>query len=227
MRPWSPDDLFDASVAVAAEVSDLPEAPGIDLDFVEDYPDDGLDGFLSRLEIDERESLYKLVSAEVREEIRREMAEENRLWLERGSKVNEELARNLGERFDAELKSVSHQALELAIAMAEQVVRRHIELDRDALLKALETVIYRAKRGTRFTIVVHPDDAEYINARPEDLDRLNIERVESDQRIERGGCLVEADGQELDYTVSGRLDRLEEVVRESVLESAADGEEEA
>ena len=225
MRPWSPDELITASEAAATRAGEEPADVG--LDFVEDYPRDGLDGFMKRLELNERESLYHLVSEELRAEIRRELEDENAKRLAQGDSFAQTLAKRLDEKVDAELTNVSHQAVELAIAMAEQIVRRSIELDRDALSTAIQTVIHRAKRSTRYTIVVNPDDAEYLGTRPEMLDKLHIERVEIDQRMERGGCVVEADGQEFDYTVAGRLDRLAEVVRESVLEGGVDEDTES
>ncbi len=218
MRPWSPDDLYAASEAVATAVAEPSEPAG--QDFVEDFPRDGLKGFLDRLELDERESLYQLVSDELREEIRSELEEENALWLEKGKSVARHLVQALEKKYDAALETVSRQALDLSIAMAEQIVRRSIELDSDALLTALETVIYRTKRGTRFTVLVNPADAEFLRSQPEELERLNIVGIEVDQRIERGGCLVEVDGQEFDYTVSGRLEVMEEAVRQAMLGGA-------
>lgn len=223
MRPWSPDDLLEASAAVAAAVDERPAA--FDPDFVEDFPRDGLAGFLNRLELHEREALYQLVREELHEKIHAELAADYARRIEEGRTVAAALARRLEEKFDEELTSVAHHALDLSIAMAEQIVRHTVDLDRDALLKALETVVFRVKRGTRFTVVVHPDDADYLRERPQDLERLNITNVEIDRRIERGGCLVDADGQEFDYTLAGRLDRLEEVVREVMLDADGAAEE--
>ncbi len=227
MHQWSPDDLYEQSVAVAGgeEFTREKSTEGTRLDFVEDFPSDGLGSFMNRLDLSEREALYQMIRDEQRQEIEQEVEEKYADTREHDRSVIEALATRLEEKVDEDLKSIAHSALDLSLAMAEQITRRVIELDRSVLQSAIETIIYRAKRGTKFTVVVNPDDAHYMQERPDDLARLNIVEIEIDQRIERGGCLVTADGQEWDYTVSGRLDRLTEVVRESILESKSVSED--
>ena len=46
--------------------------------------------------------------------------------------------------------------------MAEQILRTTLTVDREALLRALETLVFRAPRGTRFSMLVHPEDAAFL-----------------------------------------------------------------
>ena len=225
MHQWSPDDLYEQSVAVADVFTGDTSAAETGLDFVEDFPADGLGSFLTRLDMTEREELYQLVRDEQRHELEVDVEAKYADTRVQEQAITEAFAKRLEEKIDAELKAIAHNALDLSIAMAEQITRCVIELDRSTLLTAVETVVYRAKRGTRFTIIVNPEDAKYLQARPEDMERLNIAEIEIDPRIERGGCLVDADGQEWDYTVAGRLERLTEVVRETIMESKTAPEE--
>ncbi len=229
MLQWSPDELFAEAVAAAAVVDFAPaEGPAErTLDFVEDFPEDGLTSFLNRLEPDERDALYQLVDSEIRAEITRELAAENERWREQAHAFLEQLASRLEEKVDDEMAAVSRNAVELSIAMSEQIMRRAVELDRGSVLKAVETIIFRAKRGTKFTIIANPADADFLKQRPDDLTTLNIVAVESDRRIERGGCVITSDGQEWDYTVGGRFEKMAEIVRESILDKVETPEEPA
>ena len=227
MHPWSPDDLYAQSIAVATsdEFVGSEETADSTKDFVEDFPHDGLGSFLNRLELPEREMLFQLVRDDLHKEIVAEVEARQSEQREEERAVTEALALRLEEKVDEELLSIARNALELSITMAEQITRQTIELDRDALQKAVDTVVYRAKRGTKFTVVVNPEDASNLESRPDEMSRLGIEKIDVDQRIERGGCLIEADCQEWDYTVSGRLEQLSAVVRESILESPTVTEE--
>jgi flagellar biosynthesis/type III secretory pathway protein FliH len=224
VRPWSPDDLFaEASSAVAllepgGTAAGQPEDER-GLCFVEDFPADGLGGFLHRLDAQERETLFKLVETEVRGEVVRQLRLDNEQWRQ----GIDETIRNLGAAMQArvadELHDVARHAVELSIAMAEQILRRAVELDRSVLLKAVETIVFRAERGTSFTLIANPADVTALQDHAETLRDLNIVSVNPDRRIERGGCVINAGGREWDYTLGGRFERLAEVVRESMLET--------
>ena len=224
MPHWSPDELFAEASAAAAEATFAPaSAPatatdGQVLDFVEDFPQDGLTSFLNRLDDDERDALYALVDGEIRAEITRELVEENERWREQSHAFLEELSETLDTRIDEELTRISRSAVDLSIAMSEQILRRSVEFDDQAVLKAIETIIFSAKCGTKFTVIAHPEDTQFLKQRPDELTSLNIVAVEADRRIERGGCVITSDGQEWDYTVGGRFEKLSEIVRESILD---------
>lgn len=224
MRPWSPDDLITEATAAVA----LLEAPGAgapderSLSFVEDFPADGLGGFLHRLDAQERETLFRLVETEVRGEVSRQLRLENEQWRQGIDGTIRELAAAVRTQVADEMHDVARNAVELSIAMAEQILRRAVELDRDVLLKAVETIIFRAERGTSFSLIANPADVAALQDHAEALRELNIVSVNPDRRIERGGCVINAGGREWDYTLGGRFERLAEVVRESMLEPPED-----
>jgi len=221
VRPWSPDDLIAEASAAVALLEPAP-ADGTQqerlLNFVEDFPADGLGGFLHRLDAQERETLFRLVEAEVRGDVARQLRLENEQWRQGIDGTIRALAESVQARVADELHDVARHAVELAIAMAEQILRRAVALDRDVLLKAVETIIFRAERGTSFTLIANPADVAALQDHAEALRELNIVSVNPDRRVERGGCVINAGGREWDYTIGGRFERLAEVVRESMLE---------
>jgi hypothetical protein len=188
------------------------------LSFVEDFPVDGLGGFLHRLDAQERGTLFKLVETDVRGDVSRQLRLENEEWRLGIDGTIRSLAAEVQARVADELHDVARNAVELSIAMAEQILRRAVVLDRDVLLKAVETIIFRAERGTSFSLIANPADVAALQDHADTLRDLNIVDVNPDRRVERGGCVITAGGREWDYTVSGRFERLAEVVRESMLE---------
>ena len=194
------------------------------LDFVEDFPKDGLEGFLRRLSTDERDQLFQLVEGQIRAEVTAEMEAVRKR--ERAEEVAalQSLREQLAARTEDELHSVSRQAVELSIAMAEQILRREVTVDRGALLKSIETIIFRAERGTRFKLLAHPSDVEFLRGHEDVLAELNIVDVNPDRRLEPGGCIISADGQEWDYTLGGRFETLAEVVRNCMVDGDEPGE---
>ncbi len=234
MQPWSPDDLLAEAAAVAGAVTADPAAAFDPLggvlvessnrEFVEDHPSDGLTGFLARLEPEEREALYQLVESELRERVRAELEAENARWRQEREAMLQQLADELRRHTDTVLEEVARRCVELAIAMAEQVVRCRLEVDRESLLRALETIVYRAPRGTKFTLLANPEDIAFLREHAAALEALGIEEIHPDRRITPGGCTITAGGQEWDYTVEGRLERIASVVREALL-SETEGEE--
>ncbi len=179
------------------------------LGFVEDFPADGLGGFLHRLDAQERETLFKLVETEVRGDVSRQLRLENEEWRLGIDGTIRSLAAEVQARIADELHDVARNAVELSIAMAEQILRRAVVLDRDILLKAVETIIFRAERGTSYSLIANPADVAALQDHADTLRDLNIVNVNPDRRVERGGCVITAGGREWDYTVGGRLSMLE------------------
>ncbi|NUQ50761.1 MAG: hypothetical protein HUU27_12710, partial [Phycisphaerae bacterium] len=103
----------------------------------------------------------------------------------------------------AELESGAADAvLDLAIEIARQVVRREIEIQRDAVLPVVrEAVSAIIDEQTHPRVHLHPDDLWLIQA---DLDTDGLYqgcRFVPDASIARGGCRVETAQSEVDATL--------------------------
>lgn len=109
----------------------------------------------------------------------------------------------------AELESGAADALlDLAIEIARQVVRREIEIQRDAVLPVVrEAVAAIVDEQTNPRVHLHPDDLWLIQA---DLDTDGLYqgcRFVPDASIARGGCRVETAQNEVDATLATRWRR--------------------
>jgi flagellar assembly protein FliH len=120
----------------------------------------------------------------------------------------ERVLNELRARF-AELESGGADAvLDLALEIARQVVRREIEIQRDAVLPVVrEAVSAIVDQQTHPRVYLHPDDLWLIQA---DLDTDGLYqgcRFVPDPSIARGGCRVETAQSEIDATLATRWRR--------------------
>jgi flagellar assembly protein FliH len=123
-----------------------------------------------------------------------------------------ELARVLDElrgRF-AELESGgAEQVLQLALAIARQVVRRDVEVDEAAVLPALrEAVSAVIDQQTHPRVHLNPQDLEHLRADIEADGLFKGCRLIPDPSIRRGGCRVETAHSDVDATLESRWQRV-------------------
>lgn len=104
--------------------------------------------------------------------------------------------------------------LKLALAIAEKIIRNHVETDPAAIEGLLDDLLPRWEGAAQMTIRCHPDDAAVIEAY---LERLAAEgRPQTDvtvvptDHIARGGCVVESSYGELDARLETRIARVAE-----------------
>lgn len=118
-----------------------------------------------------------------------------------------EAIEDLHRRDAAGLATLSEDTVTLALAIAEAVIGREIESavdpGRDALVRALALAPDRGAAVARF----HPDDL----ARLGDVDRVTGGRridLVADQRVERGGCILDVGPARVDAQVGAAVERV-------------------
>lgn len=107
------------------------------------------------------------------------------------------------------LEEIESDVIELAIALATEVVGRELTVTaqpvRDALLRALQLTPDRRTP----TVLVHPDDAdaaaEVIAEDPRWGATVELAR---DARVERGGCVVEVGDCRIDGQIGTAIERI-------------------
>ncbi len=123
-----------------------------------------------------------------------------------------EFVETLGDVREKHLTLLAENAVNLALAIAEKVVRTQVELDRGVLTRNLQTIVTKLDAGLACTVAVHPDDVIFLEEQPELLKELNVAAVKGDKRIERGGCRVTSGDLEWDATLTTQIDTLADVV---------------
>lgn len=131
--------------------------------------------------------------------------------LEEVSRLRETLARNSRQ-----------DMLRLVMAVAEQVIRRELQVDPKVVLTVLDEALKASVQADQYRIQVNPADLERVTeqkplflASMSGLKNLNIEGNDS---VSAGGCRIESDLGEVDATIESQLDSIQQALNAAVAE---------
>jgi len=127
--------------------------------------------------------------------------------------------RNLIEMARAErhkiIESAEPELVKLAIGIAERVLHQQIALDRNVVVEMAKVAISRLIDRDSVTVRVNPADLERMREHREDVlalgDVKNV-RIIEDQRVDRGGVVVETDAGSVDARVHTQLTEAKKVL---------------
>jgi len=134
------------------------------------------------------------------------------------------------EQLDADRRalmvSAQRELIELALAIAERVVKAHVACDAEAVRANLAEAIELAGHRRDVTVRVHPDDCATAEQFAAGLGRPEAPRghvtVTADAAVARGGCVVTTDHGEIDARLETQLARIAEALLPTT--AAADDE---
>jgi flagellar assembly protein FliH len=117
---------------------------------------------------------------------------------------------------DQVVSELEHDAVTLALRLAEQIVAGTIEVSPERVVDVAGVALRRIRDRRRVTLVVNPADLELMSASVAQLqsqlggiEHLN---VQSDRRVGRGGVLARTDEGEIDASIETQLSRAREIV---------------
>jgi flagellar assembly protein FliH len=117
---------------------------------------------------------------------------------------------------DQIIAELEHDAVALALRLAEQVVAGAIDVAPERVLDVAAVALRRIRDRQHVTLVVNPADLELVSSSVTQLqsqlggiEHLN---VQSDRRVGRGGVLARTDEGEIDATLETQLARAREIV---------------
>ena len=106
------------------------------------------------------------------------------------------------------MEDAEPELVRLAIGIAERVLHQQIALDRSVVTEMAKVAIARLVDRESVTVRVNPGDIERMREHRESIlstgDVRNF-RVIEDQRVDRGGVVVETDGGTIDARISTQL----------------------
>lgn len=106
-------------------------------------------------------------------------------------------------RFD---QQVAEDLLALALDVARQVIRQALAVRPELLLEAVRESLTQMPH-MHVTIHLHPEDASLVRSYLGDQLSHAGHRIHEDSRLERGDCLLESGGSQLDATLATRWRR--------------------
>lgn len=125
------------------------------------------------------------------------------------------------EQADRQMREIARSCVRLAFQIAERIVRAKVANDPEALIRAVESTLFKVQSTRPLTLTVNPEDAAWLDQQPELRKRLRIGELVADRRVSRGGCRLECHGQEWDATLRGQIDALAELLEEAMAEAPA------
>jgi flagellar assembly protein FliH len=106
------------------------------------------------------------------------------------------------------IEGAEPEIVRLAVTIAERILTQHIALDRNAVVEMVKSAISRLVSRETVTVRVNPADLATMREHREQLMAMNdIDnlRVIEDQRVDRGGVLLETEAGTIDAKVSTQL----------------------
>lgn len=126
----------------------------------------------------------------------------------------------IASAFEGALESVDEKIeediLSLALALAKSMLKTKLEVDPAVILPVVRDAIHylpNVKRPAK--IIVHPEDARILREQlAEELSEQGW-KIQEDTNIERGGCLVDTWGNQIDATNETRWKRISEALAQA------------
>lgn len=114
------------------------------------------------------------------------------------------------------IEQFEEEIIELVFTVAEKIINKKINEEPNIVTSYLADLLSKVERSKSITIWVNPDELEDVrNYRDkiknilEDVETLNIA---PDERIEKGGCIIETNFGKIDSRISSKLDVLKEII---------------
>ena len=107
--------------------------------------------------------------------------------------------------------------VELCIAISRKVLQRELELKRDGIVECVRTALKSVVAGGEITIKVNPKDQDILLLHKGELvkygDGVKGVKVEADESVSRGGCLVDTNFGEIDASIDSIMTEIEEKLK--------------
>jgi flagellar assembly protein FliH len=113
------------------------------------------------------------------------------------------------------IESAEPELVRLAMGIAERILHQQVALDRGVVVEMAKVAIARLVERESVTVRVNPSDLERIRQhRDEFLNATDVKhlRIVEDQRVDRGGVVVETEGGTIDARISTQLNEAKRIL---------------
>lgn len=97
----------------------------------------------------------------------------------------------------------------LALEIARKVVHREVTTDADIVLTLARVALERLHPRAVATVLLHPDDFEYVNTRRQALSSNSAIEIVADTAVGRGGCVVQSEHGDIDARIERQFASIE------------------
>ena len=121
------------------------------------------------------------------------------------------LTRNALEDADEFTRALERQVVELSLSVAEKIVERELRTDPNLVIDVVRAALEEIRTATTASVRVNPEDHALVAPHWEGLSHRPLaDRAQliADERIERGGCLIETKMGVIDAQLSSKLNEI-------------------
>ena len=132
----------------------------------------------------------------------------------------EQIGVHVMEERERVLAASEADIVELAIAIAHRIVNASLDVDHELVVDACRGAMRKAFQRGSMQVLAHPDDLDLLrDAGPGLAAELggvdNLDFIE-ERRIDRGSVVVRTPAGEIDATIAGKADKIEQALREGI-----------
>jgi flagellar assembly protein FliH len=121
-------------------------------------------------------------------------------------KYLEQLLCSLNEPFDELDQQVEQELVTLAVAIAQQIIRREIKIDPGQIMAVIREALDALPAASRnIKIALHPEDASLVRELTTIPNENQLWQLAEDPTLMRGGCKVTTNTSQIDASVESRL----------------------
>ena len=111
---------------------------------------------------------------------------------------------------------IENGLLQFAVGVAEQIVRKEIKTDRTVVLNTIREGIKNISGVEKITIRIHPSHKIIVQKNKTSIQSISESlrdiRIETDDTIEPGGCIIESDIGNVDARVATQLEQVKKII---------------
>lgn len=112
--------------------------------------------------------------------------------------------------------------LRLVIAVAEQIIRRTVEVDPSVVLTIIEHALQASVRADTYRVSINPGDMDGVTKQKPlflaSISGLKSISFEADPSISPGGCRVDSELGDVDATIETQLESIKQALSEAIAE---------
>ena len=125
----------------------------------------------------------------------------------------ESLMENIRKEFSNLQQRSEEIVIRFTLAVAEQILRREVILDDTVVLQQIKEGLRRVLGVDHIKVRVNPIDEAMVREHRASVasgsDSLRDMLIEADEKVERGGCILESDSGNVDVRISTQLKKIE------------------
>jgi len=160
------------------------------------------------------------VEKRLREEFESHLSDERKKTTLKVIVQLESLMGNIRKEFFHLQQRSEEIVIRFTLAVAEQILRREVILDNTVVLQQIKEGLRRVLGVDNIKVRVNPVDEamvrEHRAAIASGSDSLRDMLIEPDEKVERGGCILESDSGNVDVRISTQMKKIEAALLENI-----------